>query len=107
MASKEIWLNLDGIKVGVLKNWRQNPLTTAQRSALGVTLGVDNKGLLVFDTDLSILFAWDGSMWVGGAGVEVDPMFVTWLAGPPNVSLFNNDANYLSEDDIIAMTVAL
>jgi hypothetical protein len=107
MADKQIWTNLDGVKLGILRNWRENPLTTAQRLALGVTLGLDNSGIPVFDTDMSILFVWNGSMWVGGAGIEVDPVFAAWLAGPPNVSEFNNDADYITSDDAVALAIAL
>lgn len=42
-------------------------LTTAQRTASGFVsvLGPADNGLLVYDTDLSTVFTWDGSAWSG------------------------------------------
>lgn len=42
-------------------------LTTAQRTATGFVsvLGPADNGLLVYDTDLSTVFTWDGSAWSG------------------------------------------
>ena len=39
--------------------------------------------------------------WVGSQGyltsfTETDPVFTAWLATPPNISIFNNDAGYLT-----------
>jgi hypothetical protein len=42
-------------------------LTTAQRTASGFTsvLGAADNGLMVYDTDLSSVFIWDGASWGG------------------------------------------
>jgi len=52
-------------------------------------LGVDKK-------IRQAMFKSDGGGVAGGVGVEVDPIFTAWLAGPPNVSVFTNDAGYLT-----------
>ena len=44
---------------------------------------------------------WDDakSEWVSSApiaGAEVDPCWVSWLAGPPNISEFTNDSGYIT-----------
>lgn len=38
--------------------------TTIQRNALGALLGATQKGLKVYDTDLSSEYSWDGTAWV-------------------------------------------
>jgi hypothetical protein len=65
MAVKQIWTDLDGVKVGILKDWAHNPLTTAQRITLGGTLNSAHVGLQCFDTDLLLNFYWTGSIWSG------------------------------------------
>lgn len=39
-----------------------------------------------------------------GAVIETDPVFATWLSGPPNLSEFNNDSAYITLVDIPAET---
>jgi hypothetical protein len=50
-------------KVSKLIDWRINPLTTAEITTLAATLGVANKGLFVYDTDLEIVQIWNGSLF--------------------------------------------
>lgn len=66
MAIKQFYHDIDGVKVGILKDWRVNPLTTGQRTTLGGTLNASHKGLPVFDTTLNQVFYWDGAAWVSG-----------------------------------------
>jgi hypothetical protein len=70
MALKQAYIDWDGVKVSVLKDWLLNPLSTADRTSLGSTLSTANVGLVVFDTTLNELFFWGGSGWVlsGGGG---------------------------------------
>lgn len=70
MAAEEVWIDLDGMKVGVLKDWRTNPLTTVQRITLGASLNANNVGLPVFDTDLKVPFYWDGTGWNNGTVIN-------------------------------------
>jgi len=66
MAVKQFYHDIDGVKIGILKDWRFNPLTTALRTTLGGTLNASHEGLAVFDTDLNQMFYWDGTTWVSG-----------------------------------------
>lgn len=82
MANKRILYDQDGVKVGVLKDWRLNPLTTAERTALGLTLGVNNSGLSVFDISETKQYFWSGTEWVTvGGGDYVLPKATTVLLG--------------------------
>ena len=51
-----------------------NRLSTAQRTALGDSIGATEKGMMVYDMDLAMLHVWDGSSWgeVGGGGDDGD-----------------------------------
>lgn len=66
MAVKAVWTDLDGQKVGILKDWRFNPLTTSQRTTLGSLLNAAHEGLFVFDTDTNYIYFWDGTAWISG-----------------------------------------
>lgn len=63
MAIRDQGVSLDFLKVGVIKDVRVNPLTTAQRTTLGGTLSASHEGLEVFDTDLNYPYYWTGSAW--------------------------------------------
>lgn len=52
-------------------NVKVHPITTVDRLSLGVTLGSDDKGLQVFDTDQAIAYFWDGATWIHGT-VDLD-----------------------------------
>lgn len=47
----------------IISNAKENPLTTAQRLALGLTLTTNDEGLVVFDTDIDAPFHWLGAAW--------------------------------------------
>jgi hypothetical protein len=64
MAVKEINVNHDFRKVGIIKDVRFNPLTTTQKVALAATLGPTNVGLGVYDTDLKDFQLWDGTVFL-------------------------------------------
>ncbi|MDW8420215.1 MAG: hypothetical protein RML37_12470, partial [Chitinophagales bacterium] len=72
-------------------------LTTAQKNALGATLTVANKGLLVYDLDNNRTDFWDGSSWkaVGeGAGGPPTGAAGGDLSGTyPNPTIANNAVN--------------
>jgi len=75
MTSKKIYLDLDGQKLNILKDWRTNPLSTPDRIALGATLSILNTGLPVYDITQQILYMWNGSIWVISGGAPIPP---TW-----------------------------
>jgi len=64
MAAKQINVNHDFMKLGIIIDAKHNPLTTAARTTLGGTLGANNKGLFVWDIDLNIPYWWSGTVWV-------------------------------------------
>lgn len=47
-----------------LLNARHQPLTTQQRTDLGLLLTTGDAGRLVYDSDLSLFFFWNGAEWV-------------------------------------------
>lgn len=61
MAIKQINVSHDFLKLGVIKDALQNPLTTAARTTLAGTLGASNKGLAVYDTDEAKIYHWNGT----------------------------------------------
>jgi hypothetical protein len=50
-------------KASKLVDWLINPVTTAEKTTLAGTLGVANKGLFVYDTDLEVVQIWNGSLF--------------------------------------------
>lgn len=65
MALKQYYHDIDLVKVSQLLNARIQNITTTDRGTLAGTLSTGHKGLSVYDTDLSALFIWDGSAFVG------------------------------------------
>jgi hypothetical protein len=51
-----------------LLNSRLHNISTAARTALGLTLNVASKGYQVYDTDLLTPYFWDGTQWVAAGG---------------------------------------
>lgn len=70
MAIREQGVGLDFKKVNIIKDALMNPLTTTLKNTLGTTLGVSNKGLLVYDTDLNRPEFWNGSAFVSISGTQ-------------------------------------
>jgi hypothetical protein len=67
---KKYFHNLDG-ENNRLKNFLLNPLTTVQRTAKGLTLGINDEGYVCFDVTLNKQYFWDGGQWIevsGGGG---------------------------------------
>lgn len=108
MATRPYILN--GLKVNILKDWRLNPLTTAERAALGATLDNRHTGLPVYDTQTHSLWIWSGTSWQpantsaggGGGGSSTLRIYNETLSGA------NNGINLIfttSTDFIAATTV--
>ena len=104
--TKKYYHNLD-VDGNMIQNLLLNPLTTAQRLAL--SLGVTDESYTVFDTDLNAPYYWTGAAWVttGGSGLpsqagnagkylKTDGSTASWQILSGDVSLFNNDAGYLT-----------
>lgn len=67
MSAKQYYHDIDGVKVAQLVNVRKYNVTTLERDALALTLGVGNTGLFVYDTDEKLEYTWDGTQFVGAA----------------------------------------
>lgn len=67
---KEFYHDVD-LKANQLFNSRLHNITTALRITLGASLSSVHKGYMVYDTDLLLLFLWDGVQWqqAGGTGL--------------------------------------
>ena len=66
MSAKQYYHDIDLVKVGQLLNIRVHNVTSAERTALGGTLGAANAGVHVWDTDENQQYYWDGTQWVQG-----------------------------------------
>lgn len=60
--SKALYYDID-LKKNQILNAKLHPLTTAERTTLGASLGTADKGISVYDTTLKTLFSWDGTAW--------------------------------------------
>lgn len=60
MAEQKINIDLN-LKNNIIKNFREHPLTTADRVAFGLTLTANDEGISVWDSDLNEPFHWDGT----------------------------------------------
>lgn len=60
--SKAFYYDID-LKNNQILNAKLHPLTTAERTTLGSSLGIADKGISVYDTTLKNLFSWDGTAW--------------------------------------------
>ena len=63
-VTKKFYHNIDLLNVGQLIGARSQVVTTAERIALGNTLGTANDGVRVWDTSLKKEFVWDGAFWI-------------------------------------------
>lgn len=77
MSAKEYFHDLDLVKVSQLINARVHNVDNAGQAALAATLGADNKGLVIWNTEASsagsagALLVWDGTQFVQQA-VEIE-----------------------------------
>lgn len=69
MAVKIYGHDIDLSKLSSLLNFKIHPITTADRGTLAGTLSTTHKGLSVWDTDLSLLYCWNGSAFVAQGGI--------------------------------------
>jgi len=68
--TKKYYHNLDVDNNKVI-NLLLNPLTTAQRLAIGGTLGLLDQGYSAYDTTTDELYFWDGTTWILSSGSSV------------------------------------
>jgi hypothetical protein len=62
MAVQKIYVDYDFNKNSIL-NAKLQPVTTAERNALASGYNSSDAGLVVYDTTLHLLYAWDGNQW--------------------------------------------
>lgn len=65
--------NMD-IKKNSILNFLLHPITTTDRTALGLTLTSDDEGLSVYDVVLDSFFTWSGSTWVSPTSAGANPI---------------------------------
>lgn len=70
-TSKSFYHDID-LKKNQLKNAKLQPVTTAERTALASSYNTADKGIVVFDTTLAGLFAWNGNAWIPVSVSDVD-----------------------------------
>lgn len=75
-AVEKIYHDLDGLNVNILKNWRLNPLSTAEREELGNVLNEEHSGLVAFDTEEILFYVWSGFSWLVASGSGALPSYV-------------------------------
>lgn len=63
MALQKIYVDYDFNKNSIL-NTKLQPVTTVERNALSSGYNSNDAGIIVYDTTLDLLFAWDGNQWV-------------------------------------------
>lgn len=61
MASKKFYHDIDMAGVGQLLNTRIQNVTNEEEATLAASLGANNKGLMVYNTDDQRIKTWDGS----------------------------------------------
>lgn len=66
MAVTNIFNDID-LKKNSILNFKVNPLTTIERTSIGNTLGLSDKGFIVFDTDVAANYVWDGAQWTSAS----------------------------------------
>ncbi len=67
MAIRDFYSDVD-LKANQLFNSRLHNITTAARVALGLGLTTSSKGYMVYDTNLSSPYFWDGTQWLAAGG---------------------------------------
>jgi hypothetical protein len=88
------------------KGFLLNRLTTADKINLKVSLGAEDIGLMVYDTDIKGLFSWDGTQWISGVNTDAQDLTLS-----TNTLSLTNDgtavdlSGYLDNTD--AQTVSL
>lgn len=84
MATSKYYHNID-LTQNELINVKLHPLNNTERMALASTLGVEDKGLMVFDITDNSLYGWNGYAWTKAVNstetyVHIEPIpTATWV----------------------------
>lgn len=66
-------------------------LDAAERTSLGVSLNISNKGLLVFGPDTDQFWYWNGTIWVPFPTPDSDQQTLSFNAGTNSLSISNGN----------------
>ena len=69
MAETKKYLHTLDVSGNKITNLLLNPLTTAQRTTIGGTLGLTDQGYVTFDVSTNELYFWDGVTWILSSGL--------------------------------------
>ena len=95
MAETKKYLHNLDVENNKVMNLLLNPLTTAQRTTIGGTLGLSDEGYVCYDTDLDQQYFWDGTQWITvGGGGSVGP------GVPTQIAFFNTTSSITSDSGL-------
>lgn len=110
--TKKYYHNLDVDNNKVI-NLLLNPLTTAQRTAVGGLLGPLDEGYVCFDTTLNQQYFWDGTAWINVVGSTTWGSITGTITAQTDLTAYlaanyyplsSNPANYIDLTDLSAGT---
>jgi len=95
MADTKKYLHNLNVVNNKVMNLLLNPLTTAQRTTIGGTLGLSDQSYVCYDTDLDQQYFWDGTQWITvGGGGSVGP------GVPTQIAFFDTTSSITSDTDL-------
>jgi hypothetical protein len=100
MAVQKIYVDYDFNKNQIL-NAKLQPVTTAQRNALASGYNSSDAGLVVYDTTLHLLYAWDGNQW---DEVSISQDQISQIADAFNKTVVAIDVTADNENRTITLT---
>lgn len=80
-----------------LLNARLHPVTTAERTTLADSYNSNDKGIIVYDTNLTGFYGWNGNEWfrIGITDTELTMLNVAYNSTIASASLSSNSENLL------------
>ena len=100
MAVQKIYVDYDFNKNQIL-NAKLQPVTTAERTALASGYNSGDAGVVVYDTTLHLLYAWDGNQW---DQVSVSESNLSQIADAFNKTVVAIDVTADNENRTITLT---
>jgi hypothetical protein len=94
MADTKKYLHNLNVVNNKVMNLLLNPLTTAQRTTIGGTLGLSDQSYVCYDTDLDQQYFWDGTQWITVGGGSVGP------GVPTQIAFFDTTSSITSDTDL-------
>lgn len=80
-----------------LLNARLHPVTTAERTTLADSYNSNDKGIIVYDTDIDAFYGWNGNAWarIGITDSELSMIVSAYNDTIVSASLSSNNENLL------------